>query len=178
MINKNKPIKLKENKLLKFEGYCNNKFEDKNKDNENENINGDDEDNNENEYNNNNINMEIDDNENDNDNENENEEIDINYNYNFNNISNNDNEIKKPLERIEGVINQKKSKKNNYENINLNYFCTSEGTIGVIIKLSKEVFEYLHFIQMEIIKNEIGPLKQDYEKWRSVKVKFYFYLLY
>ncbi len=56
----------------------------------------------------------------------------------------------------------------------MNYFCTSEGTIGIMIKLTKEIFDYLYFIQKEIIKNEIGPLKQDYDKWRSVKVKKFY----
>ena len=33
----------------------------------------------------------------------------------------------------------------------------------------------MHFIQKEIIKGEIGPLKQDYEQWRSIKVWYSFY---
>jgi len=147
MINKNKILKTKENKVFKFGNL------------------------NKNENNEDNTNMDIE--------ESENEVID--FNYNFNNFSNKENDIQKPFEIIEGKNNEDNAnyRKANYgENTNVNYFSTSEGTIGVIIRLTKEVFEYLHYIQKEIIKNEIGPLKQDYEKWRSVKVNIFYEFYY
>lgn len=59
--------------------------------------------------------------------------------------------------------------------LNITYFSTSEGTIGVIINLNKEIFEYLSFLQKEIIKVIVSPCNFDYEKWRSVKVNLFVY---
>lgn len=139
MLNRNKLIKIKENKLLEFNSNLNDKSNESN------------------------IAMDI-------ENYEENNELEnIDFNYNFNNRQLADKELEKPFEKSESE--KENFNKNNFTNININYFSTAEGTIGVIIKLTKEVFEYLYFIQKEIIKNEIGPLKQDYEKWRSIKVK-------
>ena len=99
-------------------------------------------------------------------------EENIDVNYNFNNFSNRENDIQKPFEKKETkkLENNLTTTNNDTNSVNVNYFSTAEGTIGVIVKLTQEVFEYLHFIQKEITKGEIGPLKQDYEKWRSIKV--------
>lgn len=60
------------------------------------------------------------------------------------------------------------------ENLNITYFSTSEGSMGVIIKISKEIFDYLNFLQKEILKFIISPCNFEYDKWRSVKVSFLF----
>lgn len=94
-------------------------------------------------------------------------------NYNFNNLNQSNNLV---IENFE-----KSYCKNNLSNgnsLNITYFSTSEGTIGVIINISKEIFEYLSFLQKEIVKVMISPCNFEYEKWRSVRVNilFSFYL--
>ena len=58
------------------------------------------------------------------------------------------------------------------EDINVTYYGTMEGSLGVIISLRKEVFEFLKELESAIIKrmNNFGNF--DYEKWRSFKDGF------
>lgn len=87
-------------------------------------------------------------------------------NYNFNNLQKSNN--------FSEAENFEKSTECNYisdgDSLNTTYFSTSEGTIGVVISISKEIYEYLSFLQKEIIKVIISPCNFEYEKWRSVRV--------
>jgi hypothetical protein len=98
-------------------------------------------------------------------------------------------------ERINKLINIKVSKNNikNLENItifhkykendenfnndnnyfgNLCYFGTLEGTLGIIIELNKELFEFLEQLQNLIIKKLVPDGNFKYNKWRSYKDGF------
>ena len=54
--------------------------------------------------------------------------------------------------------------------MNISYFGTLEGSIGVIINIPKDLFDYLHAIQEKIIEVMSSTGSFDYDKWRSFKV--------
>jgi len=87
-------------------------------------------------------------------------------NYNFNNLQQSSSLLEaENFEKASG-----RYKISDGESLNITYFSTSEGTIGVVINISKEVFDYLSFLQKEIIKVIISPCSFEYEKWRSIRV--------
>jgi len=90
-------------------------------------------------------------------------------NQNFNNFDNTNN---LEVENFEKIYEKNTISKGSC--LNLNYFSTSEGTIAVVINISKEVFDYLYFLQKEILKVIISPCNFEYEKWRSVRVRYIF----
>jgi len=94
-------------------------------------------------------------------------------NYNFNNLNQPNNLVVDNFEK-----SYSKNNVSNGNSLNITYFTTSEGTIGVIINIRKEIFEYLSFLQKEIIKVMISPCNFEYEKWRSVRVNNLFYFLF
>jgi len=113
------------------------------------------------------------------------EEINKNTNNNFNFENYNFNNLQQQSNNNPEAENFEKSSGRNKilegDSLNITYFSTSEGTIGVVINLCKEIYEYLSFLQKEIIKVIISPCNFEYEKWRSVRVIikiiiiFYFY---
>jgi hypothetical protein len=92
----------------------------------------------------------------------------------------------KDWENIFGAENEKNTEKNVFNRVmggaetnlntkgekvlNITYFGTLEGSLGVIITLPKETFEYLHVLQTEILKVISSTGNFDYEKWRAFKV--------
>lgn len=95
-------------------------------------------------------------------------------NYNFNNLQQSTNYFETDkLEKASGrnIISDE-------DCLNITYFSTSEGTIGVVISLSKEIYEYLSFLQKEIIKVIISPCNFEYEKWRSVRVSYKIFIYF
>ena len=58
------------------------------------------------------------------------------------------------------------------EDVNMTFYGTMEGSLGVIISLKKEVFDFLKELENAIIKrmNNFGNF--NYEKWRSFKDEF------
>ncbi len=93
--------------------------------------------------------------------------------------------VKKNLEKdiggsLESTMLFKESEKNH---INLTYFTTFVGTIGVMISLNQKVYDFLYHLQGELQKtlamnkNSSLNLSLDYQKWRAVKVN-YIYLIH
>ena len=58
------------------------------------------------------------------------------------------------------------------EDVNVSYYGTMEGSVGVIISLKKEVYDFLKELECAIVKkmNNFGNF--NYEKWRSFKDGF------
>jgi len=94
-------------------------------------------------------------------------------------------------ERITKIVNVKKKidkdignsleptnmfKENDKDYINLTYFTTFVGSIGVMININQKIYEFLSHLQTEIQKtlsinkNSSLNLSLDYQKWRAVKV--------
>jgi len=69
-------------------------------------------------------------------------------------------------------------KESDKDYINLTYFTTFVGTIGVMVSINQKVYEFLSHLQLEIQKtlsmnkNSSYNLSLDYQKWRAVKVHF------
>ena len=57
----------------------------------------------------------------------------------------------------------------NEEELKVTYFGTLEGSIGIIISLNKEIFEFLKNLQNLIIKKMNNYGNFNYQKWRSFK---------
>jgi hypothetical protein len=58
------------------------------------------------------------------------------------------------------------------EDVNVTYYGTMEGSVGVIISLKKEVFDFLKALESAIIKRMKNFGNFDYDKWRSFKDGF------
>ena len=61
---------------------------------------------------------------------------------------------------------------NENDEVNIVYFGTLNGSIGVIIQLNKETFEFLEKLQEIIISKTYNNGAFDYKKWRSFKDGF------
>ena len=87
---------------------------------------------------------------------NNNSNVNINNNNSSNNNNNNDNN------------------NNNVDNdeIEIIYFGTLEGSIGIIIQLNKEIFDFLNKLENLILTKTISNGNFDYKKWRSYKDGF------
>jgi hypothetical protein len=57
--------------------------------------------------------------------------------------------------------------------LNITYFGTLEGSLGVVISLPKDTYEFLNSLQTEILKVISSTGGFDYEKWRAFKVNRY-----
>ena len=58
------------------------------------------------------------------------------------------------------------------EDVKVTYYGTMEGSVGIIISLKKDVFDFLKALECAIVKrtNNFGSF--DYDKWRSFKDGF------
>ena len=61
--------------------------------------------------------------------------------------------------------------------LNLTYFGTFQGTLGVVISLPKETFNFLKVLQKEILTVIATPGNFDFERWRSFKVNKHLFIL-
>ena len=61
---------------------------------------------------------------------------------------------------------------NNEEELKVTYFGTLEGSVGIIVSLNKEVFDFLKALQNLIIKKMHNNGNFNYQKWRSFKDGF------
>ena len=68
------------------------------------------------------------------------------------------------------IYNNKNIKKN--ESIKITYFGTFEGSIGYIINLNKEIYEFLYILQEVLIKKISNNGGFNYKRWRSFKDGF------
>lgn len=66
--------------------------------------------------------------------------------------------------------NQSNQKNNGSNELSMTYFGTLDGTLGIIISIPKETYEYLIALQKEIIKVISSTGNLDYEKYRAFKV--------
>ena len=57
-------------------------------------------------------------------------------------------------------------------NVNVVYFATLEGSVGYIIQLNKETFEYLYKLQEVLVKKIFNNGGFNYKRWRSYKDGF------
>lgn len=67
--------------------------------------------------------------------------------------------------------NNKNNNKEEVKTLNMTYFGTLNGSLGVVIQLSKETFEFLLSLQNEILKVIVPTGSFSYDKWRAYKVK-------
>lgn len=58
------------------------------------------------------------------------------------------------------------------DEVNISYFGTLEGSIGVIIELTKDTYELLSYMQSHILKKVMPNGGFDYNKWRAYKDGF------
>ena len=70
------------------------------------------------------------------------------------------------------IIESENLEENIPEDVNVTYYGTMEGSVGIIISLKKEVYDFLKALECAIIKrvNNFGNF--DYDKWRSFKDGF------
>jgi DNA damage-binding protein 1 len=61
------------------------------------------------------------------------------------------------------------------DEVNIVYFGSLNGSIGVIIQLNKEIFEFLKKLEEIIISKTYNNGNFDYKKWRSFKDGFISY---
>ena len=83
--------------------------------------------------------------------------------------------IIKNLENITIFNKYNENEENNNDNNfygNLCYFGSLEGTLGIIIQLNKELFEFLEQLQNIIIKKLVPNGNFEYNRWRSYKDGF------
>ena len=66
----------------------------------------------------------------------------------------------------------KKIKNDVDNNVTITYFGTLEGSIGYIIQLSKEIYEFLYILQEVLIKKINSNGGFNYQRWRSFKDGF------
>lgn len=85
-----------------------------------------------------------------------------------------ENERFNDLEKKEFLLSNIFSDNFKGKKINFNYFVTNEGSIGISIALTKEIFEYLKIIEKEILKT-IDENRFNYEEYRMPKVKKFIY---
>ena len=69
--------------------------------------------------------------------------------------------------KIFNVFNER----SNQDHINQTFFVTNEGSIGTILGMTKEIYDYFSILEKEIL-NRISSNRFDYEQWRSIKVNF------
>jgi hypothetical protein len=55
--------------------------------------------------------------------------------------------------------------------LTITYFGTIDGSLGVLISLPREVYEYLLVLQNKILEKQLSTGNLDYSVWRSYKVK-------
>ena len=70
------------------------------------------------------------------------------------------------------IIESENLEENIPEDVNVTYYGTMEGSVGIIISIKKEVFDFLKALENEIIKRNKNFGNFDYEKWRSFKDGF------
>ena len=70
------------------------------------------------------------------------------------------------------IIESENLEENIPEDVNVTYYGTMEGSVGIIIAIKKEVFDFLKALENEIIKRTNNFGNFDYEKWRSFKDGF------
>ena len=70
------------------------------------------------------------------------------------------------------IIESENLEDNIPEDVNVTYYGTMEGSVGIIIAIKKEVFDFLKALENEIIKRTNNFGNFDYEKWRSFKDGF------
>ena len=70
------------------------------------------------------------------------------------------------------INNSENYENNNEEELKVTYFGTLEGTVGIIISLNKELFDFLNALQNLMIKKIHNIGNFNYEKWRSFKDGF------
>ena len=70
------------------------------------------------------------------------------------------------------IIESENLEDNIPEEVNVTYYGTMEGSVGVIISLKKEVFDFLKALESAIIKRMKNFGNFDYDKWRSFKDGF------
>ena len=70
------------------------------------------------------------------------------------------------------INNNENYENNNEEELKVTYFGTLEGTVGIIISLNKELFDFLNALQNLMIKKIYNIGNFNYEKWRSFKDGF------
>ena len=61
---------------------------------------------------------------------------------------------------------------NTEDELKVTYFGTMEGSVGIIISLNKDIFNFLNELQKLIIKKEYNYGNFNYQKWRSYKDGF------
>lgn len=71
--------------------------------------------------------------------------------------------------RIFHIFNEKAQK----HHINQTFYVTNEGTIGIIIGLNKDLYEYFSVLEKELLK-KMQNNRFDFEKWRAIKVFNFF----
>ena len=57
----------------------------------------------------------------------------------------------------------------NDNEVKITFFGTIEGSLGIIIQLNKEIYDFLRKLQDLIIKNKVNNGNFSYKKWRSYK---------
>ena len=70
------------------------------------------------------------------------------------------------------IIESENLEENIPEDVNVTYYGTMEGSVGIIISIKKEVYDFLKALENEIIKRNKNFGNFDYEKWRSFKDGF------
>ena len=70
------------------------------------------------------------------------------------------------------IIESENLEENIPEDVNVTYYGTMEGSVGIIISLKKEVFDFLKALECALIKRMNNFGKFDYDKWRSFKDGF------
>lgn len=56
-----------------------------------------------------------------------------------------------------------------HDSLYLTYFVTNEGTIGIILTINKDIFDYLKVLEKEIL-DIMEENRFNNENWRSIKV--------
>ena len=67
------------------------------------------------------------------------------------------------------LYSNKKIKNDINDNIKITYFGTLEGSVGYIIQLNKEIYEFLYILQEVLIKKINNNGGFNYKRWRSYK---------
>ncbi len=67
--------------------------------------------------------------------------------------------------RIFNIFNENKD----HVHINQTFYATNEGSIGTILGMSKEIFDYFCILEKGLLNN-MKQNRFNYEMWRSVKV--------
>jgi hypothetical protein len=67
------------------------------------------------------------------------------------------------------LYNYKAIKNDSLESVKITYFGTKEGSVGYIIPLNKEIYEFLYILQEILIKKLNNNGGFNYKRWRSFK---------